>query len=226
MNWQTIVIIIVAFGIGYGFAMLDRRVTAGMKQNREDAKREAKVVEKVVPEKSALSLVLDEQDQPNLRLDGVPLVPGQATADQRKRLIWLLNLTRPWIDAPAGPSRVLRDSGAAPVAAAPAVFPPAVTPTPQISVVQGVRAMMHHAVITDEPSHGTGIVRQIDEVLQEKLPASPYASKEIHLEEGPAGEVYVLVGAQKFSGIDAVSDPGIQAIIREAVSEWEKRAGR
>jgi hypothetical protein len=62
--------------------------------------------------------------------------------------------------------------------------------------------------------------------LQEKLPASPYASKEIHLEEGPAGEVYVLVGAQKFNGIDAVADPGIQAIIREAVSEWEKRAGR
>jgi hypothetical protein len=36
MNWQTIVIIIVAFAIGYGFAMLDRRVTSGMKQSRED----------------------------------------------------------------------------------------------------------------------------------------------------------------------------------------------
>jgi len=217
MNWQTIVIIIVAFAIGYGFAMLDRRVTRGMKENREDSKREAQVVERVVPEKSALSLVLDEQDQPNLRLDGVPLVPGQATADQRKRLMWLLNLTRPWIDAPPG---------AAGVSATPAMVPAAETPAPQISVVRGVRSMMHNAVITEEPSHGTGIVRQIDEVLQEKLPASSYASKEIHLEEGPAGEVYVLVGAQKFNGIDAVADPGIQAIIREAVSEWEKRAGR
>ena len=219
MNWQTIVIIIVAFAIGYGFAMLDRRVTAGMKQNREDAKREAKVVEKAVPEKSALSLVLDDQDQPNLRLDGVPLLPGQATADQRKRLIWLLNLTRPWIDAAAA-------SGAPPAAATPVIAPATETLVPQISVVRGVRAMMHNAVITEEPSHGTGIVRQIDDVLQEKLPASPYASKEIHLEEGPGGEVFVLVGAQKFDGISAVSDPGIQAIIREAVSEWEKRAGR
>ena len=219
MNWQTIVIIIVAFAIGYGFAMLDRRVTAGMKQNREDAKREAKVVEKVVPEKSALSLVLDEQDQPNLRLDGVPLVPGQATADQRKRLIWLLNLTRPWIDATAG-------NGTPPASGTTAIAPTKETPAPQISVVRGVRTIMHNAVITEEPSHGTGIVRQIDDVLQEKLPASPYASKEIHLEEGPAGEVYVLVGAQKFNGIDAVPDPGIQAIIHEAVSEWEKRAGR
>jgi hypothetical protein len=86
--------------------------------------------------------------------------------------------------------------------------------------------MVHNAVITEEPSHGTGIVSQIDAVLQEKLPDSPYASKEVHLVEGPAGEVYVLVGAQKFDGIDAVSDPGIQAIIHEAVSEWEKRAGR
>jgi hypothetical protein len=220
MNLQTLVIIIVAFAIGYGFAMLDRRVTSRMKQSREDAKREAEVVEKVIPEKSALSLVLDEQNQPNLRLDGLPLAPGQATAEQRKRLVWLLNLTRPWVDAPAG-------SGAPPLTSstvAPAVEPE--TPHPQLSVTRGVRAILHNAVITEEPSQGTGIVRQVDAVLQEKLPASPYASKDIHLEEGPAGEVYVLVGAQKFDGIDAVSDPGIQALIREAVSDWEKRAGR
>lgn len=220
MNWQSILIAVIAFAIGYGFAMLDRRVTSSMKQSREDAKREPKLVEKVVPEKSALSLVLDEGDQPGLRLDGVPLAPGQATADQRKRLIWLLNLTRPWVDAPAG-------SGVPPLTASfadPAVEPE--TPRPQLSVTRGVRAMVHNAVITEEPSHGTGIVSQIDAVLQEKLPDSPYSSKEVHLVEGPAGQVYVLVGAQKFDGIDAVSDPGIQAIIHEAVSEWEKRAGR
>ena len=219
MNLQTILIIIIAFGLGYGFAMLDRRVTAGMKQSREDAKREPKVVEKVVPEKSALSLVLDEQDQPRLRLDGAPLAPGQASADQRRRLIWLLNLTRPWVDAPPG-------SGAAPMAPAVAAVPEPEPARLQLSVTRGVRTLLHNAVITEEPSRGTGIVRQIDDVLQEKLPSSAYASKEIHLEEGPAGEVFVLVGALKYNGIDAVPDPGIQALIREAVSEWERRGGR
>lgn len=229
INITTILTVIIAFGLGYAFAMLDRRVTSNMKQSREDAKREAKVVEKVVPEQSALSVVLDEQNQPRLRLDGSPVSPTQVTAEQRKRLIWLLNLIRPWIDA--SPAAAPAASVAQPVPApfVPPIAPPppkSEIPVPQLSVTRGMRAMLHNAVITQEPSHGIGIVAQIDVVLQEKLPASPYASKEIHLEEGPSGEVFVLVGALKYNGIDAVPDPGIQAIIREAVSEWEKRAGR
>ena len=35
---QTILIIVIAFGIGYAFAMLDRRVTTGMRARREAAK--------------------------------------------------------------------------------------------------------------------------------------------------------------------------------------------
>lgn len=224
MNIQTILIIIIAFGLGYGFAMLDRRVTSGMKDKREESRKEPKVVERVVPEKSALSLMLDDPSRPRLRLDGVALTAGQVSTDQRKRLIALLNMIRPWVDvAPA------LSPAAAPVVAAtpPApIYPEPVEPAPSLDVARGFRAMMYNAVITEEPSQGTGIVRQIDSILQEKLAASSaYADKHIHLEEGPSGEVLVLIGALKYNGIDAVPEHGIQALIREAVSEWERRGG-
>jgi hypothetical protein len=230
MNVQTILIIIIAFGIGYGFAMLDRRVTKGMKESREEAQKEPKIVERVVPEKSALSLALDDLSHPRLRMDGIPLTPGQVTADQRKRLIALLNLIRPWVDT--GPVQAPAPASASPSVAAKQVGPAAlgeaeeVKPAPTIDVARGFRAMMYNAVITEEPSQGTGILKQIDDILQQKLAASPYADKYVHMEEGPGGEVLVLIGAQKFNGIDTVPDRGIQALIRESVSEWERRGGR
>jgi hypothetical protein len=221
MNLQTILFIVIAFGIGYAFAMLDRRVTTGMRAKR-DERKEPKVVEKVVPEKSALSLLLDDPDRPRLRLDGVPLAPGQVTSEQRKRLITLLNLIRPWVEAaPAPPVSQPQAAGMkGEVSAEPA------EPTPGLSMTRGLRSVMHNAVITEDPSEGTGLVRQIDSVLQAKLAGSPYTGRHIHLEEGPGGEVLVLVGAQKFSGIEAVPDPGIQNLIREAIGEWERRGGR
>ena len=67
------------------------------------------------------------------------------------------------------------------------------------------------------------IVEMIDEVLQKKLEDSPLAGKKIRLEEGTVGEVVVFVGAIRYSGIDAVPDEQIKAIIREAIAEWNKK---
>jgi len=225
MNWTIIIIALVAFGIGYLFAMLDRRVTNSMKESR-DARREPKVVEKIVPDQSALSLALDAAGQPKLRLDGETLQVGQVTVEQRKRLIGLLNLIRPWVDAEPLPA------GSPPAAVAAAAPGSPAAPTsdaqkpPQVDVMRGVRSIMHDAVITQTPSQGSGIISQIDAVLQEKLAAGDYGGKFVSLEEGPAGEVIVVVGAQRYDGIDAVPDPAIQAVIRESISEWEKRGGR
>lgn len=68
------------------------------------------------------------------------------------------------------------------------------------------------------------IVMQIDEVLQEMLPASKLAGSAIRLTEEPRAGVIVWLGLQRFEGIDAVPDEAVQALIRAAVKEWEKRS--
>jgi hypothetical protein len=66
-------------------------------------------------------------------------------------------------------------------------------------------------------------VAQIDEILQERLAGTPLAVRGIRLQEAPDGGVIVLVGLQRFEGIDAVPDSEIKAAIRQAVAEWEKQ---
>jgi hypothetical protein len=63
----------------------------------------------------------------------------------------------------------------------------------------------------------------IDEVLQKKLENSPLAGKKIRLEEGSVGEVVVFVGTMRYSGIEAVPDENIKAIIKEAIADWDSK---
>lgn len=67
------------------------------------------------------------------------------------------------------------------------------------------------------------MVAQIDEILQARLVSSPLADHAIKLMESPEGGVIVLVGLQKFNGVGEVTDPQIQAEIRAAIAEWEKK---
>ena len=64
----------------------------------------------------------------------------------------------------------------------------------------------------------------MDEILQEKLADSNMAGRGIRIMDTPSADLVVMVGLSKYDGIEAVPDPEIQAIIREAVAEWGKRA--
>ncbi len=76
------------------------------------------------------------------------------------------------------------------------------------------------------PAVTKSLAEQVDEILQEKLLDSPLREKKIRLLDLPGGGLVVMVGLQKFDGIDAVPDEQVRAMLHEAVDEWGKRAKR
>jgi len=125
--------------------------------------------------------------------------------EQRRRLVSMLVDLRPWLeDTPAA-----ADLSEVPPAPAEAV------------VRRGKKDKPDDKEIKPAPVLKS-IVVQIDDVLQTKLLVKSFIDRDIHLTEGPDGTVLVKDGLNKYAGIDAVPDPEIQALIREAVADWEK----
>ncbi len=122
---------------------------------------------------------------------------------------WLVpGLTSPLEQEPRPP--------AAEEPAAPVVTPP-FYPSPQMAVLAAQAAYKQPST---EPKT---IVGQIDEVLQEMLPGSPFTDHKIRLFEMPNQGVVVQVDREQYEGIDAVPDPEIRNFIHQAVSTWESR---
>ncbi|MDX9991272.1 MAG: hypothetical protein RBS68_04395 [Anaerolineales bacterium] len=255
----NIIFLIVAAAVGYGVGLLDRRVTAGAKEKKQE-KEEILAYEKVTAQLAAeqsrveqLTRQLSEQQQalselsalqeaapknehtalqvlvgPDMRwfveVDGQRVSPEALSAEQRQRLVAIIVQVRPWIDAKAAPPPVAAARPAPPVRPAPPA--PAAPPqpgAPRINPLRGFRSMMENDAKKKEVVPALSIIALIDEILQYKLLSSPLAGKAIKLEEGPAGEVLVHVGPDRYPGLDSVPDPQIQAIIREAIAEFNQR---
>jgi hypothetical protein len=154
-----------------------------------------------------------------LDIDGTRLDKKEALQpEQRRRLLNLVVDLRPWLDTP------VTQAAQVPAPVAPVASPrPEVQPGPMPAPV--APPQMINQPVTDNVRpvvNLKSIVGQIDDVLQAKLPDSPFKDRDIRMLDGANGTVIVQVDRNKYEGIDAVPDPGIQAFIRQAVAFWEK----
>ena len=64
------------------------------------------------------------------------------------------------------------------------------------------------------------IARQINAVLQNILLMENYGGPELYLTDNEQGDLVVVLGIEKFIGIDAVPDPAVAALIKRAADQW------
>jgi hypothetical protein len=113
------------------------------------------------------------------------------------------------------------------------VTAPEPTPTPLAASqeVRSVRAgldprkVLRKAVDMDvrtPPEKVKSLAEQVDEILQKRITESPLAGRKISLSDAPDGGLLVLVGNEKYYGVDEVPDDQVRNMIRDAVEEWKK----
>lgn len=252
-NPLLIIVIVAIAGLAFGtligyliFSVFEGRLSKALEEGREPVKADddpinekPEKIEPAVHEHNVLKVTIDPALKWHLELDGVRIEPDGLTAEQRTRLVNVVVQIRPWIDskAPPAPAPVAPPPPApepvpssltlsSPLPPLPPLKPTVVASTPagRMDPLRGFRSLLESDVKKPEPLlKSPNIVALIDEVLQEKLAGTPLAAKKIRLEEGPSGEVIVFLGATRYDGIDTVPDEAIQAIIREAIKEWNDK---
>lgn len=161
------------------------------------------------PEPSLLRLSREPDGQLRLELDNVRVNTAALSVTERRRLIELLNLMRPWLvgeQPPPAPRPTAAPASPPRPAAAPAPSRPVAPPPPNPA-----------------PNAPKSIVEQIDAILQERIAGTPLESRGIRLLEAPDGSVIVLVGLNRYQGVAEVPDEDIRAAIRAATEEWERK---
>lgn len=232
--WLTIAVSVYLFGIweGRGKGYKQRRAEEEQEKKNNPPAPATPVTVKV--DDPGLMRIKNENGYLTLDLDGVRADTASLTADQRKRLIEMLTLIRPWLEgkpvpAPAAPAqsapRTPFPSQPKPVTSSPASSTLGPTPQPPGREMAAPAATKGSLSEKDDRSTppATGIVGQIDSILQARLIGTPLAGQGIYLSNSPEGGVVVNVGLQKFNGIDEVTDPEIKAALRAAITEWENK---
>jgi hypothetical protein len=160
----------------------------------------------------------DETEKIWLEMDGQRLeAKDDLQTGQKKNLLKLMLDLRPWLEtAPAPAPRPQVKETPRPAESAPRsiLFAPRPPKAEKKVVMEKEKPKVNLK----------SIVEQIDDVLQEILTRTVFNDQDIHLLEGPGGVVMVQIGPLKYTGVEAVPNPEIQALIRQAVAEWEKSA--
>jgi hypothetical protein len=235
-NWSTIAWIAGLIFV-YIFGLFEGR-GQGYKKRKAEEQEEKKTQPPPQPETVTVTVddpgilrIKNENGAFALDLDGNRVNAGPLLPEQRKRLIEILSIIRPWLEGkpvsppaatsqppafqPQSTASIQTQSRPAPVQ--PASPPPATTsqPSPPKSAVIPVE---------DRPvAPANSIVTQIDTILQARLAGTPLEERGVFLTQSPEGGVIVYVGLTRYNGIDEVPDPEIKAALRGAITEWENK---
>lgn len=234
LGWIAGLVFVYLFGLFEGRGQGYKR----RKAEEEQGQKELPVPppaqpETVILDDPGLLRIKDENGSFLLDLDGKRVNPNSLSSSQRKRLIDMLNIMRPWLEArsdasssrktappfPAVQPTTLNErlnafGGAPPEPAS----PPPRQPAPPPAVPSSTIAKEDRPV-----APANSIVSQIDTILQSHLAGTPLEERGIFLAQSPEGGVNVYVGLTRYSGIDDVPDPQVKAAIRAAISEWENK---
>jgi len=169
--------------------------------------------------------IKNENGAITLDLDGVRANPPALFPEQRKRLIEMLNVMRPWLENRPAPMPPPPPS--TPLRAMPVADTRQGVPVNTSSVSQPVPPNLTPAPAPkkdDKPATAPmSMVGQINAILQLRIASTKLAEQGVTMIESPSGGVYVYVGLNKFEGVDAVPDEDIKAAIRAAIAEWERK---
>jgi hypothetical protein len=235
MNWTTLIWIGIVIFV-YIFGLFEGR-NQGYKKRKAEEAQEKKDDPPAPPhpvtvkvDDPGLMRIKNESGYLTLDLDGMRMDTSALTADQRKRLIEMLTLIRPWLEgkpvaAPAPVTQAPLPPQPKPVTPSPSISTPRPAPQPvaQPRVTPAAPKSAASAKAEETQPKAIGIVGQIDTVLQARLIGTPLEGRGIYLSNSPEGGVVVNVGLQKFNGIDEVPDPEVKAALRAAITEWENK---
>jgi hypothetical protein len=217
---------------GYFFGLFEGRGQGAKKQKSEDELKMGgkSMFEQPLPpasppvepvENNLLALSLSTQGQPQLKLDGQLVDSSRLSPDNRKRLIDLMLMMRPWIENSSAQKQAASLQPTQPVPQS-VVIPPAPPVVRRASPGPTTAAPVPAPVPAPEPAP-TSMVTQIDDILQARLIGTPLENLGIRLTESPRGDPVVIVGDKSYAGVGEVTDPAVQAALRAAIAEWERK---
>lgn len=224
-----LVILLIGFFIGYvdsNIRSVKKIDAAETKANVARAEAEQKLAAAEALKASVPASVDDpgllrlknKNGAPSLEMDGVVLNVKNISAEQKKRLIELVTVMRPWVEGGRTPAAISQPAAPSPSGT---MQTPSAPASPREVFSRPLQPLKKPE--TDKQISSLSIVQQIDSVLQERLLDTPLEKSGIRLQESPQGGVEVYVGLQKFDSIDEVPDETVKKIIRAAIAEWEEK---
>ncbi len=227
INVLTVVGIgLVAMFFGYFFGLFEGRGQGYRKRKKEEAgepEAPAPPPPVAAPEPEApqppalMELVLNGAGKPRLQLDGSEVDSLRVSAQQRRRLIELMIMLKPWIDPGADAASM------PPRAAAVTGNPDGGLSTAPVRAAKSTSGSSAPRPAPPVPTAQLSLVAQVDMILQARLDGTPLADRGIRLAESIHGGAIVFVGSTQYDSVEQVTDMEIRGAIRGAIAEWEKK---